>query len=315
MPDFNPGFWFTKNSMLLSGWVVNTPLQHFLHMRQNIPSKGSKSYCCFNAIVPIWPYSIIQGPKSCVWVSQAVHLSKPSSSSPKFAWTHKGLQFRSRQPRQSHDAQVRGLRPGSQEFFLLSAKKRAACTFKGFPLHAKWLKTSLPPALAQTAQPRYCFLQPWSTKLGLFPQLMCHEYFCTIKLLHSFPPWKPLPRSKHPQKAKLKDSCLQMETLKMTMKKDKSEYSSSIQHLKCISFTWGMWNYRLLTNEEILYNTGDEEKQQTRTKCPRGMHFTSSPVMSVLLQRQCCHPSKMTAFPGLWWSPQPLRRFCNHSQF
>lgn len=64
--------------MLLSGWAVHTPLQHFLYMRQNIPSKGSESYCCFNEIVPIWPSNIIQGPKSCVWVSPEQALLQPS---------------------------------------------------------------------------------------------------------------------------------------------------------------------------------------------------------------------------------------------
>lgn len=194
-------------------------------------------------------------------------------------------------------------------------KKEQPAPSKGFP---STLNGSRPLSHPPLPKQHICAIVSsscGSTKLVLFPQLMCYKYFCTIKLLHSFPSWKPLPRSKQPQKAKLKDSCSRTETLRMTMKKDNSEYSSSNQHLKCISFMWGMWNYRLLTNEKILYNTGDEQKQQTRTKSPRGKRFTSSPVMSVLLQRQCCHPSKMTALPGLWWSPQPLRRFCNHSQF
>lgn len=83
--------------------------------------------------------------------------------------------------------------------------KRAACTFTGIPLHTKWLKISFPPALAQTVQLCHCFLLPW-------------QCFCIIKLLHSLPPWKPLPRPQHPQKAKLKDSWLQKKTLKTIVK-------------------------------------------------------------------------------------------------
>lgn len=143
-------------------------------MRQNTPSKGSKSYCCFNETVPIWPYNIIQGTISNL-VSEYHKLFTWASSPPALPNWHGHKRACNSEADNLGNSKVRVLCPGSQDFFLLSAKKRAACKFTGIPLHTKWLKISLPPSPC-----------PNSATLSLYPPAMQGGFVSSLNVLWIF---------------------------------------------------------------------------------------------------------------------------------